>query len=719
MTQTKATQGRVSRRSPRAAHTIGMSALARECEKINAPSRWHAVRDIVCRHLEISVSTTHDLKRIIKSGRCAEVVGRIAKCAREHQSPRNYRVLGGIFLLLRELTLDSVLAKEIYRQNLDDIILRVFDPDSGLHCLIAPAVHILVHLSETSPNVKVSRRLAVKGTPLTVRVLSKYTGDADTHYMLLTLLSYYVGALSGQLQSQLTPPTPKEMKALELYRAARTLTDLLGNRNPARPLEDRSLRVISHTLMWLAFYQKEAIIQLPCFTGIRTFVALILGPSVSIRCKGFLGLLNTYSSNREGDIRLCDPYFSMRVRGLPPIEEHVRIVRAESGENPDGFALDQLLQAYLKLSEERESTPLSFDPYEAGLRMVELEVNGPENELESLAYPTQRIFGTSTPTGVMFSEMERALRDQQRDYEADVLRLAAIIFAHRHGAVPDLELTLHLSERLEAANGAKKWPNHAYFYYGLIRYRSGSRYLEWGEQGLQCADCTPYLAAQIRFQMAQNKLSMAVTHLAIEPEKSEWWNTGVRYLKQMPSSISDALKYAGNGTAEGKVLQLLAAATSLLTQIQTMDDGEFDSSIAEAAKALSSQGALDYGEIAAAMSDFVTHRKIVSRSWAPLFEVMRNMDNISTEKQDFAQAWDDDEVLEDAELEKSMSKEKKYRVYEDDQPVLPQCSWCHKATMGLKKCSACEKVKYCGTGCQRLHWRHGHKPECISPEISV
>ncbi|KZT37896.1 hypothetical protein SISSUDRAFT_813455 [Sistotremastrum suecicum HHB10207 ss-3] len=703
MTQSKTAYTNLSLRSPRAAHTIGMSTLARECQAVKAPVRWNAVRDVVCRHLQIAVSTSRDIKRIIKSGQCAAIVEKVAKCAQEHQSPRNYRVIGGIFLIIREISLDSILVAEIYRQNLDDLVFRSLDPDTGVQELLAPAIHVLAQLSKTSPSREISHRLAVKGTGMTVRLLSKHNENAETHFMLIVLLHTYVTKLSRHRNFHENAHTAKETKSLELFRAARTLVDLLENRIRGRFLDWEGLRLMTDTFTWLSFYQREAILQLPCFTGIRMFVAFISGPCLTIRCRGLLGLLNIHSMNCEGEIRLCNPHLCMRLRGLPTVEAHIEVACDPSKKDHEGppqheSKSDKGYEESPAELELPESLPSNFDPYEAGLRMVEFELNGPETELESFAYPSERLFGTATPTSTMFTAMECALRSQQKEYEADVVKLGGLVLSLRQtkitGAGYDRIVRLHFSERVAAINGVRQWPDSAYFYYGFIRYRSGSRHLESGMRGLQCPDCTPYLATQIRYQMVLNKFTMAVTHLAIYDDQSEWWKTGVQYLMQMPASISEASK-------------------------QKTDLAKLDLSIAEAVEVLSTNKSLDHGEFVAAMNDINRHRKNIARTSTPFIDAMKTMHEITLEREQIAQALKREEVPQDAELEKSMAKEVEYHTYDDGQPVLPQCSWCHQTTMGLRKCSRCEKVKYCGTKCQNNHWSSGHKLECISPEISV
>ncbi|KZT37894.1 hypothetical protein SISSUDRAFT_813078 [Sistotremastrum suecicum HHB10207 ss-3] len=367
----------------------------------------------------------------------------------------------------------------------------------------------------------------------------------------------------------------------------------MENRVMGRPLDWDVLRLTTDCLTWIAFYQREAILQLPCFTGIRMFVTFMLSPSLVTRCRGLLGLLNVHCVNYEGEIRLCDPHLCMRMRGLPPIETHIQ-------NTCDAYMKDHKETLQRRVEQEREERLTNpepelstFDAYEAGLRMVEYELNGPETEANSFAYPTERIFGTSSPTTDMFTAMERALRLNQKEYEADVVRLATMVLSLRqsksNGAKSEQIRRVYFSERLAAANGVKKWPNSSYFYYALIRYRYGSRHLESGLRGVQCTDCTPYLAGQICYQMALNKFTMAVTHLSIYDHRSEWWETGVQYLVQLPASISEASKQIRASSGEAKVLQLLAAAMALLTQNQKADFGKLDSSVCTLASVKNSE----------------------------------------------------------------------------------------------------------------------------------
>ncbi|KZT41808.1 hypothetical protein SISSUDRAFT_205287 [Sistotremastrum suecicum HHB10207 ss-3] len=64
---------------------------------------------------------------------------------------------------------------------------------------------------------------------------------------------------------------------------------------------------------------------------------------------------------------------------------------------------------------------------------------------------------------------------------------------------------------------------------------------------------------------------------------------------------------------------------------------------------------------------------------------------------------------------KQMAHDATYKLEIDSKARF--CAGCFRPSVGLKVCSRCESVRYCSDQCQKRHWTHGHKEECISPEI--
>lgn len=57
-------------------------------------------------------------------------------------------------------------------------------------------------------------------------------------------------------------------------------------------------------------------------------------------------------------------------------------------------------------------------------------------------------------------------------------------------------------------------------------------------------------------------------------------------------------------------------------------------------------------------------------------------------------------------------REQELKIIKEGKETGVRCSSCHAqegTTLKHKVCSACKKVYYCSTDCQRTHWNNGHK----------
>ncbi|KZS95682.1 hypothetical protein SISNIDRAFT_483902 [Sistotremastrum niveocremeum HHB9708] len=276
--------------------------------------------EIVCRHLNISLSTPHDLKRIHKSNAGPEIVRKLRTCALENESRANIRVLGGILIAIRTVAKDAILGREIYNQNLYDFVIRCVDihpEDSDFRDLV---IQTLAEFASDDHTFRTEHDFAIKGIPKVAGLISEYANDELTLNTLLMALHSFMTKL-GSYKSINEQPLPRQsLQSLELPRLAKTLVNLLDLPNTSLPLQWDNLELISEALTWIAYYQSKAILDLPSKKGILLFIAFINSPSITIRCRGLLGLLNTYGVDSMPNFRFCDPQRIFRSRGLSPPE---------------------------------------------------------------------------------------------------------------------------------------------------------------------------------------------------------------------------------------------------------------------------------------------------------------------------------------------------------------------------------------------------------------
>jgi TPR repeat protein len=53
------------------------------------------------------------------------------------------------------------------------------------------------------------------------------------------------------------------------------------------------------------------------------------------------------------------------------------------------------------------------------------------------------------------------------------------------------------------------------------------------------------------------------------------------------------------------------------------------------------------------------------------------------------------------------------KVVQMEQLIGRKCANCQKVAVELQHCSRCKGVMYCGIHCQKLHWKAGHKMDCV------
>ncbi|KZS87221.1 hypothetical protein SISNIDRAFT_498567, partial [Sistotremastrum niveocremeum HHB9708] len=90
-----------------------MNELIEECNGVE-PYKWDLMSQVVCRHLDIDVSTPRGLKRVLKAKSAAAVVQKLLTCAEKNEEHIN--VIGGVLYIIRNISKDIVVAEEIFTQ---------------------------------------------------------------------------------------------------------------------------------------------------------------------------------------------------------------------------------------------------------------------------------------------------------------------------------------------------------------------------------------------------------------------------------------------------------------------------------------------------------------------------------------------------------------------------------------------------------------------------
>ncbi|KZS95672.1 hypothetical protein SISNIDRAFT_494484 [Sistotremastrum niveocremeum HHB9708] len=668
---------------------------------------------IVCKHLDIAIFTARDIKRVLKTKSGSEVIRKLVKCVEENEERKNVRVLGGILATISHILKDTILSQEIYKQNLHHFVIRCLDMrplDPELCDLIVSVIAEFV----VAPGNTHSHDIAIRSMTRIAHLIPTYAGHDKKLQLLFVILRMNLVKVRFDKLSRSSDATPPSKDDLELPYLAKTLVGLLTE-GPIWLIRNQ-LGHMSDILIWISYHQPKAILDLTLNSGPLFFTACVLTSTVALRCRGFMGLMNLHHLKYSADGRLSEPRlcFNQRRRDLFPEELYNQSTSLI--EYVHNLNEEEVAQIRHDSSVTDFFDGVFFNAYGAALRYVDYEISGGQATDQSFMFPNLRSLGIpdlGDDPNDLVHEMEIALRVNKKPFEADVLRLGFVMIfwqemAAKKGDSEEIQ-RLYFSARMWAQAGMQKWPDNSYFYWAMAHIHGGIECSEWTERALQCSDCTPHMRKRIRFVNALNDFSMSVTSLAYEVNESLSWRMAAECLKATSSTIKEALE-PSRGSPEEKLLTVFLYVTELMV-------GGSTSSLLvplekKAIKAMSALAAIKYpghAEFLKAVADFLLNREKAPARWSTFLAEVPNSKNFAADVLRFNNPdaeglfWDERRVQVGRWYEQKMV---------NDEP-LPLCTGCGTSSLGLRKCSKCEKARYCDKSCQTSDWKR-HKKECVS-----
>ncbi|KZS95469.1 hypothetical protein SISNIDRAFT_483703 [Sistotremastrum niveocremeum HHB9708] len=617
--------------------------------------------NIVARELNIALATPRDIKRIHKKGICAEVVRKLLHCSQGPKSMSTYR---GILMNIRYIIHDNILAHEIYKQNLDDFVFKCLEPSAGIAKdttkLRATAICLIHDMTLHFPSDETCHSAAIKWTAKLTRLLPKYTGRGGWHdnalWSMLSTIKIWLRSLCTYRAKHGHALSPDDLHALQLRTLANTLVGLLRFDDNSSPPAWDNINTISACLAWIAYYESNAILSLPNNKGLSLFVAFTLSPSLVLRSRGFLGLLNLrhpdYSYHGHGG-RFCDPRNLQPIAGtILPDEENflgdvVELTDADAaleiGLQDEPFGKSDQDNA---VAHEIPSSPalLYFNAHhpnvwEPALKFVDLELNGASAN-ESYEALCRRWFGSPKIDEATQLVMVNALRLHGEIYKADVLDHSFIMRQlgeeKRVGRDPERIYKFYARSRVLAHNGVKRWPDNCYFHYAVMRGHSGWYCSDSLAKGVKCQDLTDHMEKLMYQEGRFNLFSMGVAILSLEDSLLKMWACGVDQLIRAGGAIAHAFEQLKRGTEECRLLMVLAFMTEQIMGTVNFEPEVRKQWFEEAKDALVSlqkSKSTASLEMRAAAMDFFNHRQKAQKQWAPMIEAVGKYKEVSDENQ--------------------------------------------------------------------------------------
>ncbi|KZS95670.1 hypothetical protein SISNIDRAFT_452323 [Sistotremastrum niveocremeum HHB9708] len=691
-----------------------VTALERDCIRAGR-RRWEEYAPIVCKHLDIVISTPKDIKRIIKKQQGPIVIQKLVQCADTYgqEGRRNLRILGGILQVIRIILQDVVLSQDLFVDDLLDFVFGCLHPDahgtSDYTSFRTFAIQVLCDLNAAARSVEAQYDLAIAGIATITRLIPRITKHGAVLAILLIVLQCNLKGLSAWQLRYDRPLPVTVLESLQLPTLARIIVGMLERNHLPSIVFEKELACVAEILHWISYYDSKAILDI--HVGQTLLVAFMLSPSISIRCRGFLAMLNLYHVDYPLNLRLCNPQMIHRVRE-DPVPTAQTAISFIYWDDADPKSPDAIL-----------SSDKKYDVYETALQYVDYEINGPPTIDELYSPSILRTIGSVTVT--FMDKVDGAFSARGNCYEALVFRLGITLFVilemKAEGADPLSIENNYEGVRSFAQGSIEKWPDRAYFYYAIMKTRRGPECLEWGLKGLRCADCTPHLSRQIQFEMGVCQFSIGVGHLALDPHHTPPWREGVNYLKDAAETIKRTLAVLNPKSPEAQIMVILSFIVEhLLTdpRIHRVDAANL-SEVREALSTLDRNRYLDHVELRCAIAEFVALRESASEKWASFISDMDNLDHLAVEKHRFNGVPESSQALKNVDYDRVLNEIQEQIESRRPHSRLPRCSTCQKNSAGLKKCGRCGTTMYCSSDCQTAHWVRGHKTECISPVIEV
>ncbi|KZT39762.1 hypothetical protein SISSUDRAFT_1045071 [Sistotremastrum suecicum HHB10207 ss-3] len=713
----------------------------------------------VSKKLNIAVFTPRDLKRIHKTNSGAEVVRKLVAFS-HRRLPIQERI--GLLIILRQITRDSILAQEAYKQKLDDFVFRCLNSFTGIrestfelrrHALVA-----LFEMTSSFPDVMVCHSVAIKGTAQLTRLIPKYSGPGDWHdglWVLISIIATLLPPLSSYKDIHEHSLPSNALQSLELPNLADALVGLLSKLDDlSMPLKFDTVIMIFKCLIWIAYYDSNAILSLSDNRGLLLFVALALSPSLILRSTGFLGLLHLRHPDYShyGHVgRICDPLSLYSGFLLPDVTPYVdEAAEWPETPRPKHGVLTKLVEEHGVVKHApTPHTLLYFQGYPLYAScpasvLADLEIDGPSDAFQSYDFVYKTFFGSAKIDDNTWYAMVDSLRDRPHDqFRADVLHFSILMRKleeeKRAARDPEKIYQLYTRARILAHKGLEQWPDRAYFYYAMIKGHSGMHNFDLVVKGLLCPDVSKHLQHLMMHEGRLNLFSMGVLRLSLSVQKHPV-DLGLGDLETLEEDIAEDIERSESGFTERKMSIVLRFVTERLTGSKGSDSATRKLWLEEAKSALvalKKAKSTSCLELRAAVNDFITFQQKAPKKWGPLLKTLGSFKEIIEEAHQIAQLrakpaerkshrtnnLNDEPAIEIPRLgyavPEAIQSRMQAKIGAVDPATLPHCTWCDHPSLGLKKCARCGIAKYCDKECQQYHWKTGHKAECVSPEIAV
>ncbi|KAJ7150977.1 hypothetical protein C8R43DRAFT_1005813 [Mycena crocata] len=657
---------------------------------IDRADGWNPVINILCEYFDLpDLDTRSGLKKV--HANFESICRRLDKAYTKNAS--NVRIKGGIVGIYARLCVDSILRNKIFQKGFLEQLIPLLDEPQCRH-LALRALTTVTHHGGVEIRLEIARSYQVL-----VRLLREFPDDPKTVELATVTLSH---CLISTISDEGMRLDPQFAPSLDLQDVVKMVTDTLRKPAPSRTLVDHGVQLLAVSTLHCEMPQ----------TTINFLTAGLRSRDWIFRCTCLGGLVRLHRRESEPDQRSLDPMKLMSVaynRAPPQLND---ILVAYGFPRCETYLTMKTATDYQKAMMDVVRT---HDLYSLGIVLAGFILRTEFSISDGYFQSEASAHGRGTPEAVdvglpfkMWSDAlplcAKAIRAKGLSGQAEMADILDMKFFIMRQRIPEAVTVAHTA--------LKRNPDFAYAYYALALASDPVVGLRAAKKGMKCANITPF----VRFQLMQRAVEMAgemgITILQETASTGDRkWEEGIAFLT---SALEDSKTYILEAPPDNRHMKNVLYWNILL---RIAIEEEISADLREV------QGSIRKLKIADDFSNWIgipppktnmrlTQQTVVrifadaAEEWGDFIATHSRPDPTpSPEKvEDDLAAWLGDMHLHD-ELDE-------HATFNTSRVELYRCSWCGNPSAVLRKCSGCEKTRYCDASCQKSGWKE-HKKACV------
>ncbi|KAG2111771.1 hypothetical protein BD769DRAFT_1630248 [Suillus cothurnatus] len=618
---------------------------------------------------------------------------------------KNEKITGAIIGIYTKMCADAILRDKLFQKGLVSKITPLIKIPSTRYLALRALTTVTHH-----GGVDIRKEISLE-SPSLLKIIQENPDDLRAAEMAISTMAHAIGAAINQEDS----PAPKYVTAANIKVLIPVVIDFMRKPGVTIQLLHHGLELLTHPV-------------LHCWSECKTIaplqnllVACLRSADLTVRVSALGGLLRLEALSSEEDQRQFDPHKLMAAieRRFP---DHLVDILTDYG----SMRCDTFLTMTSTADNQKAMMKCAQDKdlYSLGIKLAELitrtEFSIAEGGFQMQDPRTGKI-EINRDIGlpfIMWSDAlphcARAIRAKGRPGEEDLADMITAKFFIIRSRIPDA---------IEAAKrGLQRNPKFAYFYYVITLGKDHYEGLRSAKKGLKCPKMTPFVRFGLLHRAVELAGNLGVCRIQESSPGDRRYDEGVAFLM---SAMEDAKVYATEAPPDARHMKNVLYWYICLTL--TIKGPETPADLQELQVALKKLGYADefsilLGTIPPKTQLRLTQQNIVKRyptavqEWKDLIarfdEVMMDERPISLEKaEDDLAAWLDDLHIDQGEEDECQPQRCSHPRISPNTVALYRCSWCGNPSAALRKCSGCEKARYCDGGCQKSHWSE-HKATC-------